>query len=66
MDQLKTLHERVADALGWRVEDAQSFSLLSLRELVRPVSPKLAYLLTQEIDRGVLLTPAEKKPPIRF
>ena len=38
-----TLHERIAQALGWTLADAQSFSLLALRDLVRPVDAKLAY-----------------------
>jgi hypothetical protein len=40
------LHERVAEALGWTVSEVQSLSLSSLREMVRPVSPKLAHELT--------------------
>jgi hypothetical protein len=36
------LHERIARALGWTVEQTQSFSLAALRELVRPVNAKLA------------------------
>ncbi len=51
------LHERVAEALGWTVAQAQSFSLAALRDLVRPVSPKLAYELTQVIQGGGVLRP---------
>lgn len=40
------LHERIAQALGWTVEQAQSFSLVALRDLVRPVYPKLAHEIT--------------------
>lgn len=40
------LHERAALVLGWTVEQCQSVSLLSLRELVRPVNPSLAYEIT--------------------
>jgi hypothetical protein len=47
-----SLHERIAAALGWTVKETQSFSLASLRELVRPVSPKLAYELTVTIQTG--------------
>lgn len=65
-----TLHERVAEVLGWEVEEAQSFSLQSLRELVRPVSPKLAVLLTQEVQSGRVCAhpPVKmvKKPVPRF
>lgn len=47
-----TLHERVAKALNWTVAEAQSVPLHGLRELVRPVSPKLAAELTETIQRG--------------
>jgi hypothetical protein len=46
-----TLHERIAHALGWPLKDATSFSLPALRDLVRPVSPKLAAEITTEMDR---------------
>ena len=44
-----TLHERVAAALGWTVAEAQTLPLAALREMVRPVSPKLAHELTDAI-----------------
>ena len=43
------LRARLAAALGWPLEDTQGFSLLALRDLVRPVSPKLAH----EIDCAI-------------
>lgn len=43
------LRARVAAVLGWTVEETQGFSLLSLRDLVRPLSPKLAYELTRQV-----------------
>jgi hypothetical protein len=46
------LHERIAEALGWTVDQARSFSLPALRELVRPVSMKLAYEITLQIQGG--------------
>jgi hypothetical protein len=46
------LHERIAEALGWTVEQTRSLSLPSLRELVRPVSMKLAYEITLQIQGG--------------
>jgi len=49
---MNTLHERVAKALGWSLGDVRSLSLQSLRELVRPVDPKLAAELTQTISSG--------------
>lgn len=48
-----TLHERVARVLGWAPEQAQSFSLPALRDLVRPVSPKLAWEITCAIEGSV-------------
>lgn len=44
------MHERIAKALGWTVEEARSFSLPALREVVRPVSMKLAYEITLAIQ----------------
>lgn len=41
-----TLHERIAAVLNWTVEEMRSFSLPALRDLVRPVSPKLAEEIT--------------------
>jgi hypothetical protein len=38
-----TIHTRVAAALNWSEADARSFSLPALREMVRPVSAKLAH-----------------------
>jgi hypothetical protein len=37
------LKERIAADLGWKVEECNQFSLSSLRDLVLPVNPKLAY-----------------------
>jgi len=45
----KTLHERIAQCLGWTVDQLQSFSLTSLRDLVQPVSKELAEEITKEI-----------------
>lgn len=53
-----TLHERIAAALGWTLHDAQSFSLQTLREVVRPVSPKLAAELDEAIRSGRYITGA--------
>lgn len=58
------LHERIAAALGWPLRDVQSMSLASLRELVRPVSGKLADELTQRIRSGeVILANGESCGP---
>jgi hypothetical protein len=46
------MHERIAEALGWTVEQARSFSLPALREIVRPVSMKLALEITLQIQGG--------------
>lgn len=50
-----TLTERVAAALGWSVEDVQSMSYQSLRDLVRPVSEKLAAELTSAMRSGAYI-----------
>ena len=47
-----SLHERIAVLLGWTVAEAQSFSLQTLRELVRPRSSKLAQEITDEVRSG--------------
>lgn len=49
---MSNLHERIAKALGWEVEEVRTMSFQTLRELVRPVSDKLAHEITQEIESG--------------
>jgi hypothetical protein len=49
---LGLFEERIAAALGWSLRDVRSMSLHSLRELVRPVSAKLADELTERIRSG--------------
>ena len=53
---MDSLNARVAEALGWSEEQVRSFSLQALRDLVRPVSPKLAREITIAIrsERVVL------------
>ncbi len=46
------LHDRIAKVLGWSTRDAQSLSMASLRELVRPVDPNLARELDYVIQSG--------------
>lgn len=46
---MASLHDRIAEVLGWSVSETTAFSLLSLRELVRPVSPKLTHEINLEI-----------------
>lgn len=53
-----TLHERIAKALGWTLHDAQSFSLQTLRAVVRPVAPRLAAELDEAIQSGRYITGA--------
>jgi hypothetical protein len=50
------LYERIAKALGWTIEQAQSFSLPALRDLVRPVSPELAYEISASMQHGSHVT----------
>jgi len=49
---MNTLHARIAKALGWTEAETQSFSFQSLRDLVRPVSPKLTAELDEAIQSG--------------
>ena len=58
---MRTLHERIAEALGWTVSETQSFALHALRDLVRPVSPKLAHEITTTIQGGGVLWQAPLK-----
>jgi hypothetical protein len=44
-----SIHERAAKVLGWKVTDAQSMSMESLRENVRAVDPALA----EEMSGGI-------------
>ena len=46
------LAQRIADALGWRLVDVQSCSLLALRELLPSRYRKLAHELTIIIRNG--------------
>jgi len=46
------LHHRIAVALGWSDEAVRSFSLRSLRDVVRPVDPSLANEISQTIASG--------------
>lgn len=55
---MTSLKSRIAQALGWDLEDTQRFSLQSLRELVRGTHPKLAHEITQQIASGKVLTPS--------
>lgn len=46
------MHERIAKALGWTVEQTHGFSLAALRDLVRPVDPALADEISRQIQSG--------------
>lgn len=56
MKPQSTLHDRIALTLGWSDRDVTSFSLPTLRELVRPVDPSLAAEITEVIALGSHLT----------
>lgn len=47
-----TLHERLAEKLGWTVEETRGFSLATLREFVRVKHPKLAAEISEVIRTG--------------
>jgi hypothetical protein len=49
---MSDLHDRIARTLGWSAEDVRSFSMQSLRDLVRPVDPDLAKEMTLVIQSG--------------
>jgi len=46
------MHERIAKALGWEVKEVQSFSLQTVRELVRRVDPALAEEISEVVRTG--------------
>ncbi len=50
--EVSDLHDRIAKALGWSMRDAQSLSMQSLRDLVRPVDPDLAREMDYVIQSG--------------
>ena len=56
-----TLHERIALALGWSERDVRGFSLLTLRELLRPRHPKLFAEVTNLIQSGGHITQQDKE-----
>lgn len=59
------LYERIAKALGWSIEETQSFSLQSLRELVRPSHPKLAYVIDDYIRSDESYITGRRRKPGR-
>ena len=50
------IHARAAEVLGWPLRDVQSMSLYTLRDVVRPVSAKLAHDITVAIRSGSYIT----------
>jgi hypothetical protein len=55
----RNLHERIAEVLGWTVQEAQGFSLQSLRALIRTVDASLARDLSDVIQSGTLTEKVE-------
>jgi hypothetical protein len=51
------LHTRIATALGWTEREVRSFSLLTLREILRPRHPKLADEITGLVASGKHIFP---------
>jgi hypothetical protein len=47
-----SIHERIAAALNWSLNDVRSFSLPALRDMVRPVNPALASEISLALARG--------------
>ena len=52
-----SLHARIAGALGWTIEETRQFSLVALRDLVRPVDPKLADEISEVVQSGRVILP---------
>ena len=49
---LNDLKDEIATALDWNRNDVNAFSLQSLRELVRPLLPRLVTQIDEAIARG--------------
>lgn len=47
--RIEATQEDIAEVLGWSIEDVRSFSLRSLRDLVRPVNPGLAKRIIEDV-----------------
>ena len=62
---MSDLHNRVAKALGWPVEETKRLSMQSLRDLVRPVDPDLAQELSYAIQSGAYIRGEPLKKPRR-
>lgn len=56
------LHERIARCLGWTVEETRSFSLATLRELIRLKDPALCDEIRLVIQQGLHLTEPTRDP----
>lgn len=56
------LHERIAACLGWTVSETRSFSLATVRELVRAKDPALADEISLVIRQGLHLTEPIRDP----
>jgi hypothetical protein len=52
---MSDLHDRAAKVLGWSESDVRSLSMQSLRDLVRPVDPKLAREMDYVIQSGAYI-----------
>jgi len=57
-----SLRRRAEELLGWKEGESTQFSLQTLREFVRPKSPKLADMMNSEIQSGRVLLGAFRKP----
>jgi len=58
------LHPRIAQALGWPLSDTLTMSLLTLRELVRPVDRDLAADITRHLaDDAHVAPPVVRRTP---
>lgn len=53
-EAVSSLHARICQALGWEEREAQSFSLLALRELLQD-HPKLKAEVTRAIRSGAYI-----------
>lgn len=60
------LRQRVADALGWSVEDTKKFSLAALRDILPAHKHKLRHELSLIIQSGSHIIGEPLRPRRRF
>jgi hypothetical protein len=61
MTKIDDLRDRIARVLGWSAKDVDSFSLPTLRELIRPKHPQLVAEIDETLRTGAHLFTKESR-----